>query len=86
MRNGTSEAVKAPHDHDIEAALMSIGHEAVVDLTARSVVRFEALPRGIQPGINAKVGKEVWEDAIAAMIAGDRPSFDASAFAPGRYI
>jgi D-amino-acid dehydrogenase len=25
-------------------------------------------------------------DAIAAMIAGDRPSFDTSAFAPGRYI
>jgi len=24
--------------------------------------------------------------AIAAMIAGDKPSFDASAFAPGRYI
>src|SRR5450759_5769248 len=29
MRNRTGEAVKAPHDHDIEAALMSIGHEAV---------------------------------------------------------
>jgi hypothetical protein len=29
MRNGTGEAVKAPHNHDIEAAFMSIGHEAV---------------------------------------------------------
>ena len=29
MRNGTGEAVEAPHDHDIKAAFMSIGHEPV---------------------------------------------------------
>ncbi|HYT91739.1 MAG TPA: primary-amine oxidase [Gemmataceae bacterium] len=29
----------------------SLGHEAVVDLAARSVVRFEPLAKGIQPGI-----------------------------------
>jgi hypothetical protein len=48
MRNGTGEAVKAPHNHDIEAALMGIGHEAV---ELRALV-FAATDSKIEVGID----------------------------------
>jgi hypothetical protein len=48
MRNGTGEAVKAPHDHDIEAALMSIGHEAV---KLRTLI-FAATDSNVEVGID----------------------------------
>src|ERR1700680_3333861 len=48
MRNGTGEAVETPHDYDIEAALMSIGHEAV---ELRALV-FAATDSNVEVGID----------------------------------
>ena len=67
MRNGAGEAVKAPHDHDIEAALMSIGHEAV---ELRTLV-FAATDSKIEVGIDQTAAARLGELLKVARLHGN---------------